>query len=345
MRFDIEFYSGRTGDSYRFEVDLGDASLSLEVKRGIEQAEPTVLFDRSFDSWQALEHEYERQFESLLREHEDLRDFDNREIEKPYSLRKLAAAQAAELLAFSKLKKAPPPPRSPKLVDTEALLLAMRLTDAQKAKLHQATSLALADAFELVMVLEPADGECPVGASALGGVPDLPNGVKAPRGLTFLAQIQVSDVAPADVRDRFLNKGWVYVFVDESGFGQALYTTKKPSRGAGRAPQARLSFERRFVFDGYEAAPRVLPASVVAGLKAIWGDDVEPLTVMNESRAFGPPFDAQATGDPFAVGPSDETALHVAWRLLAQFEHGGGLVLVGFREDDPKQLRVVFTGT
>jgi uncharacterized protein YwqG len=79
----------------------------------------------------------------------------------------------------------------------------------------------------LVSLLEPTIGiksrrtsldQIPLGASRLGGIPDVPTDFQWPkyrgRALDLLAQIDLSDIAPFDVAERLPPRGWLYFFYD-----------------------------------------------------------------------------------------------------------------------------------
>jgi uncharacterized protein YwqG len=66
--------------------------------------------------------------------------------------------------------------------------------------------------------LQEVDGDLPLGASRVGGVPDLPPAMKWPRShagpLAFLAQIDLAEIAPLDREQLLPRQGTLYFFYD-----------------------------------------------------------------------------------------------------------------------------------
>lgn len=56
--------------------------------------------------------------------------------------------------------------------------------------------------------------ELPIGTSRFGGAPDLPKGVRWPQTLTFIAQLNLTEIAPYDQEDVLPKSGWLYFFYD-----------------------------------------------------------------------------------------------------------------------------------
>ena len=70
----------------------------------------------------------------------------------------------------------------------------------------------------LVRTSPPVEGDLPVGASRLGGAPDLPQGFPWPNGkdspLSFLAQIGLAEAVPHDAEGVLPRSGMLYFFYD-----------------------------------------------------------------------------------------------------------------------------------
>jgi hypothetical protein len=96
-----------------------------------------------------------------------------------------------------------------------------------------------------------ADAKLPVGASKIGGEPDLPAGTAWPAGLTFLAQIDLSDAAAHAPKGRLPSKGRLYFFHDTRAHragcviharaGAKLVRATSPLKAAGKYDIVSLS--------------------------------------------------------------------------------------------------------
>lgn len=100
---------------------------------------------------------------------------------------------------------------------------------------------------------QPSDGNYRPGASRLGGLPDLPEGVEWPRlevvesPLAFLAQINLDEASPSDEDGPLPKQGVLYFFVDpEEYYGfepadrdrwQVIYSETVPTTGPTPAPE------------------------------------------------------------------------------------------------------------
>jgi len=83
---------------------------------------------------------------------------------------------------------------------------------------------ALAPYGKNAVYMELEEEDCPVGASKMGGEPDLPAGMEWPRtaegvALSFIAQINFAQVHPYDIDGRLPEKGMLWFFYDCSDEG------------------------------------------------------------------------------------------------------------------------------
>lgn len=82
-----------------------------------------------------------------------------------------------------------------------------------------------------------ADAQLPVGASKLGGAPDLPPGTAWPAwknaSMSFVAQVQLSDVRPFDAERRLPASGLLLFFYDAQ---QQTYGADPADRGGWQVP-------------------------------------------------------------------------------------------------------------
>ncbi|RUA10311.1 MAG: hypothetical protein DSY83_17980 [Flavobacteriia bacterium] len=71
--------------------------------------------------------------------------------------------------------------------------------------------------FKQIRINPQDEASVPLGASKIYGLPHLPDSIKFPLGLNFIAQFNCSELKPYDVDDILPDKGIFYFFVDDSG--------------------------------------------------------------------------------------------------------------------------------
>jgi len=349
MAIEIDFINTAEPASYRFVID--PTSLRMNIERHLldGKSEPRSMFDGTFDDFDALDAAYRERFTAAMHDGRCI-DTDNRSIARPFNLKKLverAAAKGAHIL-----------PTDARVEAAAKALTSATLTAAERKAVKALSSGleldALADEVELVMVVNTEDGPCPVGSSKQGGTPDLPEGVRAPAKMAFLAQLDLSEVAAANTAGLVPKTGLVFVFVTPEGKGKVVFSTKPPKAASKRVEGERLVFSPRYMLGDAVSdcakLVKVLPLALQKKLKTIF-KDVLPLERFMADRVFGAPVDMQATGDPFidwSEEDSDEAS--EAMTLLWQQEYGDGFVLVGVPVTKAGQTKlegavVAYTGT
>lgn len=99
----------------------------------------------------------------------------------------------------------------------------------------------IAAATKNAIRLEPSpkpETKLPVGTSKIGGEPDLPSGTAWPEGMTFLAQVDLAEVAAHDV-DRLLpKKGRLFFFHDtrKHDTGRVVFASPTAKLARARSP-------------------------------------------------------------------------------------------------------------
>ncbi len=124
----------------------------------------------------------------------------------------------------------------------------------------------------VAFTLVPAATPVAVGGTKIGGCPDLPPNVEWPRvaapkawrkhPLAFLAQVNLAEVAPMNVRRELPEKGVLLFFYDMKcmGYGscRVLYVEDASTLSRGSFPRA-LGLEYRFAERGVSLAPADIP--------------------------------------------------------------------------------------
>ena len=84
------------------------------------------------------------------------------------------------------------------------------------------------------------DEDTAIGESRLGGLPDLPPKVRWHRGMSFMAQFSLSEIAAFDVNGLLPSKGFLYFFWDdECGFSDRGFSDKFVKYYSGDAQRLR----------------------------------------------------------------------------------------------------------
>lgn len=165
----------------------------------------------------------------------------------------------------------------------KVLDLCQRWTQELPAELGQAVLKHLQPSIRLVPP-EKTESHLPIGASRIGGAPDLPDGMEWPtfRGfagkpnaekwekhigapIPFVAQIRLDEMAPHDTEGVLPSTGMLYFFYLEAhdAFGlfaeygevfQLIYATTTPSSLSRVSPPDSLPYKMRYT--GYRVVPR-----------------------------------------------------------------------------------------
>lgn len=137
---------------------------------------------------------------------------------------------------------------------------------------------ALAPFARSAVYMELEEGDCAIGASKMGGVPDLPLGMEWPRTedgipLSFIAQINFEEVRPHDKNAELPEKGMLWFFYDCSDEGMPwgfdpgdadgwrvfyredaeLETAEAPEELEVSFTEAAIRFEQRIDLPGYDS--------------------------------------------------------------------------------------------
>jgi uncharacterized protein YwqG len=154
-------------------------------------------------------------------------------------------------------------------------------------RLHQAELSTVATKLEphlrhsirITTVKVDEEGAIPIGASKMGGHPDVPKGFIWPEhhivAMSFLAQFDLSEVAPFDEYSELPATGMLYFFSDESNYRgydgrswEVLYLAEKPDS------LERVEFPDKLPEnDGSWYIPRLAPHAVRFSIEAMWPNE------------------------------------------------------------------------
>ncbi len=203
---------------------------------------------------------------------------------------------------------------------------------------------ALADSLAYVIEIERGDGKVKVGGSKVGGDPHVPSDFEWPtvdgKPTLLLVQLDLEEVAAADVSKRVPPKGTLYVFVNELGHGCVRHTESRelvirtppvvPQYLAELARERRLSFRPGFYFlQGTDtgtpgAVAEALPEKLRSDVARVLGCSADPCHAFADDRIFG--------GDPVDWAGMGESYLE--HELFIQLRFADGNVAVGVDGDD-----------
>lgn len=352
----LELYTAQTGTTWELTLDAARRHVTL-TRRPIERNKPGAIanvLDEVLASDAAFADAYQRAFATMLDEGA-LRDDNNRELARPIPLDKLL--RRAEVAA-------PVPVERVAAIDkVRALLDGVRPKRGSKQRAPD----RLRERFHYVIAIDAEEvapgARLRLGASRVGGRPDLPRRFKWPERdgvpLSFFAQLELAALARFDLERRLPGKGWLVHFIDETGYGRVFFIPPgaklAPATKAApaAAPAYSLEFAPGFTFellDTAEDIERALGPRLVAQIAEALGNGARPVGFASD-RVFGAPMDMQAVGVGLFVDPDDDDApVADDYTVLFQFEHGEGYVLVGVPDDDLrdgnfKDARAIFTGT
>ncbi len=307
----------------------------------------------AFDTWDDLCAAYPATWQGLLDEHEDLKEALSWEDEDPKPLdlraelerqqRRQRARQGADLSEWqATLDRVQHVVRS--FDDEQGSLKRMPKGMRDEVDLSPA---GLWSSLEPVIEIRRRRGAIPLGASKHAGQPHLPPDMQWPtlggKPTYLLVQLNLAEVAKADLSGTIPDRGMLYVFTTETASGCVLtaaseglvprpYPFEVPSYMTRHVEaERRLVFRPGFFFRqtsdtyGPRAIAKALPDSFLRRVCGAFGEGVvEAGDAWGGDRIFGgDPIDWQAMGDSYLDN-----------ELFAQIEHGEGHVSVGVHPDD-----------
>lgn len=206
------------------------------------------------------------------------------------------------------------------------------------------TPEGLADSLTYVVEIEAGDDDPAIGASKLGGLPDLPPDAEWPEveghATALILQVSLAELAAVDASQQVRSEGVLQLFANAYGHGTVRYWDVPLERRACAKPpqyledwiaeETPISFVPGFYFQqhtgdtgGPFAVTRALPDELLSELSEALGG-ARPSDCFGGNRIFGgDPVDWQAMGTSY-----------LSQELFCQICFGEGHVSVGIHEAD-----------